>query len=103
MHARTICVENTRHLDREVMLAAIIEEQGFGAAFTLVVAGAGTYGIDIAPVAFLLRVNAGVAIDLRSRGLQDLRLHALGEPEHVDSAEHADLRGLDGIELVVNG
>ena len=44
----------------------------------------------------------GVAVDLAGRGLQDPRLRALGEPEHVDGAVHAGLGRLHGIELVVD-
>ena len=35
--------------------------------------------------------------------MKDLRLHALGEAEHVDRTDDARLRRLDRIELVVDG
>jgi hypothetical protein len=44
-----------------------------------------------------------VAIDLRGRGLQDLRLHPLRQPQHVDGADDAGLGRLHRIELVVDG
>jgi hypothetical protein len=47
---------------------------GFLKSFGLVVHAAGPYGVDIAPVFFRLRVNEGVAIDLRGGGNEDPRL-----------------------------
>ena len=57
----------------------------------------------MAPVVFGLRMHVRVSIDLRGRGLQDLRLNALGEAEHVDRAVHARLRRLHRVVLVMNG
>src|SRR3989344_4230558 len=102
VHAAAISIENTRDLDAQVVLAAVIEKKRFGAAFALVVAGAKTDRIDIAPVTLGLWMHCGIAIDLAGRGLEGLRLHALGEPEHVDRAVHAGLGRLHRIELVVD-
>ena len=85
------------------MLAAIVEEQRFGAALALVVAGARADRVDVAAVVLGLRMHSGIAVHLRSRSLQDLGLHPLGEAEHVDGADDADLGGLHRIELVVHG
>jgi hypothetical protein len=41
-----------------------------------------------------------VAIDLAGRGLQNWRLRALGETEHVDGAIDGDLCRRDWIELI---
>ena len=103
MHARTIGVEDARHLDAQLVLAPIIEEQGLGAALAFVVAGPGADRIDVAPILLGLRVDVGIAIDLRGRGLENLGAQPLGEPEHVDGAVHARLGGLHGVVLVVHG
>ena len=103
MHARAIGVEDARHLDLEPMLAVIIEEQRLGAALALVVAGARTDRIDVAPVILRLRMDRGIAIDLAGRGLEDPALEALGEPQHVDGAMDRGLGRLHRVVLVVNG
>ena len=49
--------------DVEIVLAVIIEEQRFSAAFAFIVARARADRIDVAPIAFRLWVNAWVAIN----------------------------------------
>jgi hypothetical protein len=83
------------------MLAAVIEEQGFGAALALVVARARPNRIDVAAVVFGLGMNRRVTINLAGRGLKNSGAEALGEPEHVDRAVHAGLRGLHRIVLIM--
>src|SRR5436190_3433063 len=51
VHARTVGVEDPHHADADLVLAVIIEEQGFGAAFALIITGARPDRIDVAPVA----------------------------------------------------
>src|SRR5688572_4379392 len=102
VHARAERVEDARHLDAHLVLAVVVEEERLGAALALVVARAHADRIHVAPVALDLRMDLGVAVDLRGRRLQDLRLHALGETEHVDRAVHARLGGLHRVELVVD-
>ena len=48
MHARAIGIEDPGDFDFEFVLAAIIEEQRFGAALALIVAGARADRIDVA-------------------------------------------------------
>ena len=103
MHAWAIGVEDARDLDVHAVLAAVVEEQGFGAALAFVVAGTRADGVDLAQVAFGLRMDFGVAVDLAGGGLKDLRASALGQPQHVDRAMHAGLGGLYRIMLIVNG
>ena len=43
-----------------------------------------------------------IAVDLGGRGLQELDLQPLGQPQHIDRADHAGLGGLDGIELIMD-
>lgn len=103
MHARPIGVEDAGDADIELVLAVIVEEQRFCAALAFVVAATRADGIDVAPVAFALRMDGRVAIDLAGRGLEDARAQALGQAEHVDGTMHTGLGGLDRIVLVMNG
>ena len=91
MHAGAVGVEYARHLDANAVLTMIIEEQGLGGAFAFIVAGARPERVDVAPVGFRLRMNVGVAVNFAGRSLEDLRLDALGQTQHVDRAVHAGL------------
>ena len=102
MHAWPISVEDPGDLDLRIVLAVIVEEQRFGAALALVIAGTDADRVHIAPVFLALRVHVRIAIDFRGRGLEDLRAGPLGEAQHVDGAMHACLRRLYGVELVMN-
>ena len=66
------------------MLAAIVEEQGLGAALALVIAGARPDGVDVAPVVLRLGMDRRVAINLTGGGLQDLGLDLLGQAQQLD-------------------
>src|SRR5262245_49433637 len=103
MHARPIGIEDASNLDRQAMLASIIEEQGLCAALAFIVAGPQTDWVDVAPIVLFLRMNRRVTINLRGGRLQDLCLHALGKAQHVDRPMHADLRRLHRVELIVDG
>jgi hypothetical protein len=96
MHARTISIKDPRHFDAELVLALIVEEQGLGATFAFVIAGARPNWIDVAPIVLGLRVNGRITIDLRRGGLQNLCFHALSQPKHVDGAVDAGLGRLNG-------
>ena len=76
VHARAVGVEDAHDLDVELVLAVVVEEQGFGAALAFVVAAADADGVDVAPVVFGLRMDSGIAIDLAGGGLEDARLAA---------------------------
>src|SRR6516162_1631118 len=102
VHTRTVCIEDSRHLDAQLVLAVVIEEQSFSTALALVIAGAWADGVHVAPIVFCLRVNRGVSIYLGRGGLQDLSLHAFGQTQHVDGAVDAGLGRLYRVELVVN-
>ena len=102
VHARAVGVEDAHHLDAQLVLAVVVEEQRLGAALAFVVAAADADRVDAAPVGLGLRVHLGVAVDLAGRGLQDLGLHPLGQAQHVDRAVHAGLGGLHRIVLVVD-
>src|SRR6056297_3200843 len=102
MHARPVCVEDPRHLDLEPVLPVVVEEEGFGAALALIVAGAWADGIDVAPVAFGLRVNFWIAVDFTGRSLEDLALETLGQAQHVDCAVDRSFRRLNRVVLVMH-
>jgi hypothetical protein len=91
------------HLDAQLGLAPIVEEKGLGATLAFVVTGSRPDRIDVAPIFLRLRMDVGIAIDLRRRGLQNLGAQPLGEAEHVDGTVHTGLRRLHRIVLVVNG
>ena len=103
VHARAVGVEDARNFDAQPVLAVVVEEQRLGAALAFVVAGAGADGVDAAPVVLGLRMHFRVAVHLAGRGLEDLRLHALGQAQHVDRAVHAGLGRLHRVVLVVDG
>lgn len=103
VHAGAVCIEDADDFDLELVLAVVVEEERFGAAFAFVVAGADADGVDVAPVGFGLGVNGGVAIDFGGGGLKYFGFDAFGEAENIDGTVDAGFRGLDGIELVVDG
>ena len=103
MHARAVGVENARYLDVELVLAVVVEKQGFGAAFAFIIARAGPIGVHVAPVILGLGMNGRIAIDLRGGSLKNPALQALGKTQHVDGAMYAGLGGLHGIVLIVDG
>ena len=102
VHPRAVGVEDPHHLDAEVVLAVVVEEQRLRAALALVVAAADPDRVDVAPVVLGLRVDLRVAVHLAGRGLQDPRLDPLGQAEHVDRAVHAGLGRLHRVVLVVD-
>jgi len=81
----------------------IIEKEGLGAAFTLVVTGSYADGVDVAPVVFLLRMNSGISVDLTGGGLQDSGVNSFCQPQHVDGAHDAGLDCLYRVVLIVVG
>jgi len=103
MHPGPIGIEDAGDLDSEVMLAAIVEEEGFRTPFSFVITGAGADTVDISPVTFGLGMEGGVSIDLRGGGLQDFSPETLGQAQHIDGAMDIDLRGLNRIILIMDG
>ena len=103
MHARAICVEDTRNLDVEPMLPVIIEKQRFSASLALVIAGAQSDRVHIAPVALRLGVLYRIAVNLACGGLKYARAETFGETQHVDRPVDRYLRRLNRIVLIVDG
>jgi len=102
VHPGAVRIENPDDSNIDPVLPVIVEEKGLRAALSFVVAGPGAYGIDIAPVSLMLRMNGRVAIDLAGGGLKDLGPDPLGKTQHVDSAHDAGLDGLDRVVLIMN-
>jgi len=101
VHARPIGVEYAHDLDFNLVLPVVVEKEGFGAALAFVIAGSYADGVYVAPVAFDLGMDRGIAVHFTRRGLEDTGAGALGEAEHVDGAVYARLGCLDGIVLIV--
>jgi len=101
-HPRAIGVEDAHDLGIDVVLPMVVHHQRFGDALALVVTRSHPDRIDVAPVAFGLRMLLRVAIDFAGRGQQDARVDPLGQAQHVDRAHHAGLDGLDRIVLVMD-
>ena len=80
----------------------VARHQGFGVALRLVVAGAGSDGIDVPEIAFLLRMLERIAVHLAGRGVHQRRTGAAGEIEGVARARRSDLEGLEGHPRVVH-
>lgn len=102
VHARAVGVEDPGDFYAQAMLPVVVEKKRLGAALPFIVTGTDACRIDIAPIAFRLRVDLRVAVDLTGRGLEDLGLDPFGEAEHVDGAVDRGLGGLHRIMLVVN-
>jgi len=79
-----------------------VEKEGLGATLSLIIAGPGTNGVNIAPVPLMLRVYCGVTIDLARRGLKDLGLDPFGNAQHVDRPHDTGLYGFDRVILVMD-
>ena len=101
VHAGTVSVENPHDADVHAILPVVIEKQRLGTAFALVVAGAAADRVDIAPVAFRLRVHRGVTVDLRSGSLEDAGFDPFGQAEAIDRPHDRSLGRLDRIVLVM--
>src|SRR5690606_9258713 len=92
MHVRPIGIKDARYLDRHAVLPMIVEEQGFGAPLSLVIARARSQRVDITPIGFRLRMHGWIPVDLAGGGLQDRSLHPLRQPQHVDRPMDTRLR-----------
>src|SRR5262245_50895905 len=100
---RTVGVKDARYANGEPVLAIVVVDERLGAALAFIVAGARSAHIDEAAIVLGLRMHVGIAVDLTGRGLEDPGAQALGEPQHIYSAEHARFRRLHGIVLIVDG
>ena len=102
MHLGAIGIEDTAHLDGNMMLAPVREEQRLGTALAFIIAGTDAVGVHMAPVGLHLRMHFGIPVDLAGGSLEDAGLHALGKAEHVGGSIDAGLDGLHRIVLIVD-
>jgi len=103
VHSRAIGIEDPYDADVDVVGSVVIEEESFGAAFSFVVAGANSDGVDVSPVGFGLGMDVRFAVDFAGGGLEDFGSDAFGESEHVDGSHDGGFDGLDGVVLVMDG
>lgn len=101
MHAGAVGIENASHSDGNVVLPVIVEKKRLRAPLPLVITGADSNRVDVAPISFGLRVNVGIAVYFAGGGLEDFTLKPLGEAEEVESAKHACFHCLDGVGLIM--
>lgn len=73
-----------------MVLPVVVEEQRFGASFAFVLAGARIDGINVTPIVYILKMHYWIAVNFRGGSLKYAPLDAVGKPEHVDCAIHAD-------------
>ena len=101
VHPRAVGVENSHDPNVGPVLAMIVHKERFGDSLPLIVTRSGTDRVDRAAIGFRLRVDFRIAVDLAGRGLQNFRLAASGDAQHVDRAEHRGFYCLDRVVLVV--
>jgi len=61
-------------------------------ALALVVATSLADGVDVAPVAFWLRMLLWVTVDFARTGKEEARVHTLCKAKHVEGAHHVGLQ-----------
>jgi len=64
MHIRAVGVEDSRHLDAQVMLPPVVKEERLGAALSFIIARPEANRIDMPPIGFGLWMNLRIAINL---------------------------------------
>jgi len=77
------------------MRPAVRYRDGFREAFRLVVTGALTRRIHVAPILLGLRVDLRITVYLGGGSEQKPRALLLGQPERLVGTERTDLQGLD--------
>src|SRR3954452_8157422 len=90
-HARPVGVEDADDRRVDALLAQVGHRHRLGVALGLVVDAARPDRVDVAPVGLLLRMDLGIAVDLRRRGQQEAGALGLREAECVVGAVGADL------------
>src|ERR1019366_2991774 len=84
------------------MITVIGHHRGLGKPLRLIVNRSWPDRIDVAPVAFLLRMLLRIAITFRRRGDQEFSLVSPGEVEAIESADRSDTQGFDAVLHVVD-
>ena len=94
-HPRAVGVEDPYHRGIDALAGPVGGGHGLGIAFGFVVYAPGPNGVDVAPVALLLRMDLRVAVDLRYRCQQELCLLLLGQFEGMPGAHGTGLECVD--------
>ena len=103
MHVGPVGIKDSGYLDAQPVLAMVIEEKRLGATFALVVTRSRSFRIDVAPIGLRLGVDLRVAIHLAGGCLENPRLDAFCQAQHVDGAVHTGLGGLYRVKLIMDG
>jgi len=103
MHLGAIGVEDACHLDPNLVLAMVIEKEGFRTSLSFVVTGARPDAVHIPPIALWLGMNGWVSVHFGSGCLKDFGLETFRQPQHVDRAVDIDFGRLNRIVLIMNG
>ena len=74
LHARAVGIEDARDVGAHAVLAMVGHGDGLGEALALVVAGARTHRIHIAPIRLHLRMHQRVAVAFAGGGQQEARV-----------------------------
>src|SRR5690606_34283576 len=82
-HSRPVSVENTHDTRIDAALAMVIHHQRLGDALAFVITASEADRVHIAPISFRLRMLDRVAVNLARRCLQNSRLYAFCEAEHI--------------------
>src|ERR1700694_5306924 len=101
MHVGPVGIEDAGDSDGEPVLTLVIVEQRLGGASAFVVTAARARQINVTAVLLSLRMDVGIAVYLAGGRLQNARVQALGETQHVDRSNDARLRRLNWIMLIV--
>ena len=100
-HTRAVGVEDPRNFDFKRVNAMIVEKQGFRGALPFVITGSWTDWIDVADIAFRLRMNFRITIDFAGRCLKYPARFEHGEFKYVVGADHAGLHRANRVALVM--
>jgi hypothetical protein len=80
----------------------VVKKEGLGTALAFVVAGSRSDGVHISPVRLRLRMDIGITIDLRGRGLEDFDFQSLSQSKHIHGTDDRGLGRLHRIKLVMD-
>ena len=102
-HPLAVRVEDADDVRVHAVDAVVRHRHGFGESLGLVVDAADADRVDVAPVAFGLRMLQRVAVNFAGAGEQEAGVVVLGEAERVVGAERTDLQGLNREFEVIDG
>src|SRR5271165_2611714 len=95
LQPRPVCIKDANDTRVHVMVAAIGHGCGLGKALGLVVHRPWADGIHVSPITLFLRMFQRIAVALRGRSQQELRVVLLCQFKTVDCARRSDLQSFD--------